>query len=164
MPCRQGNAHQLPGTAGSHAGSQMLCQRAIKCLRVDNTTAISFIKRMGGTISPRLYQLTRELLSGALHENVILRAVHIAGKLNASANEGRNGLESLSNYLQGNKQTTGTTSIFAETENTFVPCEFLSSSSSYCGSSYIGTSSYCGSSYIGTSLPSMLSAQRSDGS
>ena len=56
-------------------------------LRIDNTTAISYINRLGGTVSPQLNQLTRDLWLWCMNRSITLKAVHLAGKLNTVADE-----------------------------------------------------------------------------
>ena len=56
-------------------------------LKVDNTTAISYINKLGGTVSPQLNQLTRDLWLWCMDRNITLKAVHLAGKLNVTADE-----------------------------------------------------------------------------
>ena len=56
-------------------------------LRMDNTTAISYINRLGGTVSPQLNQLARDLWLWCMNRNITLKAVHLAGKLNVIADE-----------------------------------------------------------------------------
>ena len=51
-------------------------------VRSDNTTVIQYICRQGGTRSPQLCYKTWELWQLAIKNNIILKAAHIAGKLN----------------------------------------------------------------------------------
>ena len=56
-------------------------------LRMDNTTAISYINKLGGTVSPLLNQLTKDLWLRCMNRNITLWAVHLAGKMNVIADE-----------------------------------------------------------------------------
>jgi hypothetical protein len=51
----------------------------------DNTTAVYYINKQGGTRNPALLQLTRQLLRWAEQYQVSLRARHIPGRLNVLA-------------------------------------------------------------------------------
>ena len=51
-------------------------------VRSDNTTVIQYICRQGGTRSPQLCYKTWDLWQLAIKNNIILKAAHIAGKLN----------------------------------------------------------------------------------
>ena len=56
-------------------------------LKVDNTTAMAYINKFGGTVSPELNQLTKELWLWCLERNISLQATHLAGILNCTADE-----------------------------------------------------------------------------
>lgn len=56
-------------------------------LKVDNTTALTYINKLGGTVSPKLNQLTKELWLWCLDRNIILQASHLASILNVTADE-----------------------------------------------------------------------------
>ena len=56
-------------------------------LKVDSTSALTYINKMGGTVSPDLNRLTKELWSWCLTKNVTLRASHLPGILNEEADE-----------------------------------------------------------------------------
>ena len=56
-------------------------------LKVDSTSALTYINKMGGTVSPDLNWLTKELWSWCLTKNVALRASHLPGILNEKADE-----------------------------------------------------------------------------
>jgi hypothetical protein len=51
-------------------------------IRSDNTSVCQYINRQGGTRCPTLCLLTWELWELALNHNIVLKAVHIMGKLN----------------------------------------------------------------------------------
>ena len=60
-------------------------------LQIDNTTAVAYITNMGGTKSTQLNNLAKEMWTWCINKNIWLSAVHIAGKLNTSAdNKSRN--------------------------------------------------------------------------
>ncbi len=54
-------------------------------VRTDNTAAVSYINRLGGTRSHRMSQLARHLLLWSHMQFKSLRAVHIPGQLNRAA-------------------------------------------------------------------------------
>lgn len=54
-------------------------------LRVDNTVAISYINRMGGTHAPELNKLARDIWQWAEHRGLMLRASYIKSKDNVRA-------------------------------------------------------------------------------
>ena len=54
-------------------------------LQIDNTTAVAYIMHMGGSKSHQLNRLAKEMWSWCIEKNIWLSAVHIAGKINASA-------------------------------------------------------------------------------
>ena len=56
-------------------------------IRSDNTTVVQYIIRQGGTRSPALCTLAREIWSVALQYRIQLRAAHIAGKENIIADD-----------------------------------------------------------------------------
>ena len=56
-------------------------------LKMDNTSALSYINKMGGTVSPDLNRCTKSLWTWCLERNISLRASHLAGSLNTRADE-----------------------------------------------------------------------------
>ena len=54
-------------------------------LKIDNTTAVAYINRMGGTASPMLSQLTKDLWLWCMGRNILLQAQHLPGALNSIA-------------------------------------------------------------------------------
>ncbi len=56
-----------------------------RCLRTDNTAAVSYINRLGGIRSHRMSQLARHLRLWSHTQFKSLRAVHIPGQLNRAA-------------------------------------------------------------------------------
>ena len=80
--------HQLPGTDGSLTSSENFCQREIRItilLKIDNTTAVTYINRMGETASPTLSQLTKDLWLWCMGRNFLLQVQHLTGALNSIA-------------------------------------------------------------------------------
>ena len=49
---------------------------------MDNSTALNYINKLGGTASPQLNHLTKELWLWYLEREITLQATHIVGKLN----------------------------------------------------------------------------------
>ena len=54
-------------------------------LKVDNTTTVCYINRMGGTHSPQMMQLTHRLWNWSLERRILLSAEHLPGRLNQIA-------------------------------------------------------------------------------
>ena len=54
-------------------------------LKIDNTTAVAYINRMGGTTSPTLSRLTKDLWLWCMERNILLQAQHLPGVLNSIA-------------------------------------------------------------------------------
>ena len=54
-------------------------------LQNDNTTAVAYINNMGGSKSPLLNTLAKEIWNWCIERDIWVSAVHIAGKLNTSA-------------------------------------------------------------------------------
>ena len=60
-------------------------------VQIDNTTAVAYIIHMGGNKSHQLNELPKEMWSWYIEKNIWLSAVHIARKINTSAdNRSRN--------------------------------------------------------------------------
>ena len=85
------DAHQVPRTARSHpSGENMLCQRAEQSGHpTENGQHNGHLvhKQTGGTVSPQLNQLTRDLWLWCMNRNITLKVVHLAGKLNVVVDE-----------------------------------------------------------------------------
>ena len=56
-------------------------------LKMDNITALTYINKYGGTVTPELNQITKELWQWCLDKNITLQATHLAGTLNHTADE-----------------------------------------------------------------------------
>lgn len=54
-------------------------------LQIDNTTAVAYITNMGGSKSTQLNNLAKAMWTWGINKNIWVSAVHIAGKLNTSA-------------------------------------------------------------------------------
>lgn len=54
-------------------------------LRIDNTTAVSYINNLGGTVSQELITLAKELWMWCLERNIHISAQHLPGALNVIA-------------------------------------------------------------------------------
>ena len=76
------SSHQLFGTPGSHTSSADFCQTEI---RHHNSPGVAYIKRMGGTTSPMLSRLTKDLWLWCMERNIMLQAQHLPGVLNSIA-------------------------------------------------------------------------------
>ncbi len=55
------------------------------CLKMDNTTAVSYLNNMGGTHCPQLLHLAMEIWDWCEKRNLFLLAQHIPGKTNVEA-------------------------------------------------------------------------------
>ena len=56
-------------------------------LRMDNTTALNYINKLGGTVSPELNRLTKDLQKWCLEREITLQSTHLARALNVTADE-----------------------------------------------------------------------------
>ena len=54
-------------------------------LRIDNSTTVAYINKMGGTQSGRLVDLTKNLFDYALYRRITVTAEHLAGEENREA-------------------------------------------------------------------------------
>lgn len=54
-------------------------------IATDNTTTLAYINRSGGTRSPEMFEVTKNLLLWCNNQAIILRATHIKGSLNVMA-------------------------------------------------------------------------------
>ena len=54
-------------------------------LRIDNTTAVAYINRKGGTVSPTLSNLTQNLWLWCMERNITLEAQYLPGVMNSIA-------------------------------------------------------------------------------
>ena len=69
-------------------GVQAFCksvQVSSVLLKTDNTTVVAYINKMGGTRSPMLIQLAKDLWQWCLKRGIHLRAEHLSGELNITA-------------------------------------------------------------------------------
>ena len=56
-------------------------------LMMDSMTALTYINKYGGTVSPELNRLTKELWLWCLERGITLQASHLPGVLNCTADE-----------------------------------------------------------------------------
>ena len=56
-------------------------------LRLDNTSAVCYINKLGGTVSPRLNTIVRDLWLWCMNRGITLSAEHLPGVLNTIADE-----------------------------------------------------------------------------
>ena len=56
-------------------------------LQIDNSTAVAYINRRGGTVSPKLSQLAKDLWLWCMERNILLHAQHLPGILNTIVDE-----------------------------------------------------------------------------
>ena len=56
-------------------------------LKMDSTSALTYINKMGGTVSPDRNRLTKDFWTWCLARNITLRAYHLLGVLNEKADE-----------------------------------------------------------------------------
>ncbi|XP_068742111.1 uncharacterized protein [Montipora capricornis] len=84
-------------------------------LKLDNSTAVAYIDKMGGIKSPSLNSLLRTLWKWCIERNIIISAQHIPGKENLVA-------DSLSREFSSNLEWSVDNDIFNQISNmTFVP-------------------------------------------
>ena len=96
---------------------QSLAKRLNTChikLLLDNTTTISYVNRMGGTHSPQLNSLAREIWFWAIERKIWLSAAHIPGCENAIA-------DFKSRNFKDNTEWTLGKAIFGKIFNLFQP-------------------------------------------
>ncbi|PIK45181.1 putative TBC1 domain family member 2A [Apostichopus japonicus] len=87
-PKQKISPHQHPGDDGGQKSPGSFndhVQGTITTIFTDNTTVVAYINRQGGTRSERLCRLAWEVITAAEDSGTILRASHIAGKLNVMA-------------------------------------------------------------------------------
>ena len=75
---REIEAYKLSGTASSRirsfaTGKENICIH----LKMDNTTALTYINKFRGTVSQELNQLTKDLWLWCLDRNITLHATHL---------------------------------------------------------------------------------------
>ena len=84
-------------------------------LKLDNSTAVAYVNKMGGIKSPSLNSLSRTLWKWCIERNIIISAQHIPGKENLVA-------DSLSREFSSNLEWSVDNDIFNQISNmTFVP-------------------------------------------
>ena len=85
-PSRRDHAYQLPRAPSSSFGSEMFCQEQSKPDNPFEDGQHVSIHKLGGTISPQLNCLDKELWLRCMERN-ILKAQHLAGVLNTIADD-----------------------------------------------------------------------------
>ena len=68
-------------------------------LRVDNTTTVAYINKMGGTKSLDLIQISKELWEYCLQKQITLTAEHLPGRLNVQADRESRQYKDTSNWM-----------------------------------------------------------------
>lgn len=68
-------------------------------LRIDNTTAVSYINRLGGPVSPQATEITKQLWLWCLERNISLRAQYLPGKDNVRADRESRVLRDRSDWM-----------------------------------------------------------------
>ena len=68
-------------------------------LKMDNTTALTYINKFGGTVSPELNRLTKELWLWCLDRNITLEATHLPGVKNCTADKESRVMLDRSNWM-----------------------------------------------------------------
>ena len=56
-------------------------------LLIDNTTAVAYLNHLGGTVSPKVTEITKDLWMWCLQRSITLRTQHLPGKENITADE-----------------------------------------------------------------------------
>ena len=87
-PGRAGNAYKLLGAVGSNLGSAVLLEGPHSSVSIATTRqpdSCSIHQQLGGTVSPLLTQLAKELWMWALSKNIILAEEYIPGITNCVA-------------------------------------------------------------------------------
>lgn len=81
------NVHQLLGAPSSSYCYKMLCQKLTIHLKMDSMSALTYINEHGGTISPHLNRLAKELWLWCMERNILLTAQHLPEVLNTIADD-----------------------------------------------------------------------------
>lgn len=82
--------HQLSGVASSHTGSLDFRKGEVRHLNSPATGQLNSCclhQQEGGTASPKLSQLTKDLWLWCMERNILLQPQHLPGALNAIAEE-----------------------------------------------------------------------------
>ena len=73
VPTGEAIPHKLPGDPSS----EDLCKELTVLLKIDNTTAVTYINRLGGPVSLLATEITKELWLWCLQRNITLKAQHL---------------------------------------------------------------------------------------
>jgi len=85
-------------------------------LRMDNTSALTYVRKMGGTRSPRLMKVACQLWDWCLHRGIILSASHLPGVINLEADQESREVKTSAEWMP-NKE------VFQRTLGTLGPCK-----------------------------------------
>lgn len=68
-------------------------------LKMDNTSAVAYINKLGGTVSPALNKLNKEFWLWCMERDISVQAQHLAGELNCTADEESRVMNNRSDWL-----------------------------------------------------------------
>ena len=88
--------HKLPGVVSCLPGLQMLLQEQEKhtCpLKMDNTSAVAYINKMGGTVSSALNNINKEFWLWCMERDISVQAQHFGRKTELDGRRGVKGSE-----------------------------------------------------------------------
>jgi hypothetical protein len=68
-------------------------------LKMDNTSAVAYINKMGGTVSPALNGINKEFWLWCMERDISVQAQHLAGRLNVTADEESRVLKDRSDWM-----------------------------------------------------------------
>ena len=86
-PPEKDYAHQLSRATSRSPGSEMFCQEQKTHLKMDSMSALAYMNKLEGTISPQLNCLAKELWLWCMETHILLKAQHLAGVLNTVADD-----------------------------------------------------------------------------
>ena len=69
-------------------------------LKMDNTSAIAYINKRGGTVSPTLNRLNKEFWLWCMERDITVQAQHLAGALNCTADAESRIMRDRSDWMQ----------------------------------------------------------------
>ena len=85
-------------------------------LRLVNISAISYVNKLGGTVSPRLKGILRDLWLWCINRNITLIAEHLPGILNTIADEESHVMKDQSDWMLDPQ-------VFQQIQERWVPLE-----------------------------------------
>ena len=74
-------------------------------LRMDNITAVTYVNKLGGTVSHQMNHIVKELWLWCMNRDITLVAEHLPGVLNAIADEESRVMKDHGCYIPGKKWT-----------------------------------------------------------